>query len=1128
MKEVKILFYFLLIGVSIFFLTQTPSVYSATTWTQTDWFGGPGQTSWSDATKYSLESGVNTYTPDQATLNPSTWANAYGGSGSDTIWSIRKTSDGGMILGGSTDSSGAGTSDGLLVKLDSSGNILWQKTYGGTDNDYFTSIQQTSDGGYIATGYSMSFGIGGDFWVVKTDSLGNVLWQKSFGGANFEYSTAVIENSAGNYMILGSTMSFGSGSYDVWVLELNPVGSVVWQNVYGGTNYDLPNTPDLIKQTLDGGYIIACDSKSFSSQSDLLVFKINSTGSVLWQNVYGGLGGGASGIVVLADGSYMISGDVNSFGAGNYDGWILHLDASGNILWQKTYGGAGNDNNINMIQTSDGNFFVSGNISSSGFGGYDIWAMKIDISGNILWQKTYGGTSDEHTYSMPQEMPDGGLVIGGYTGSFGTGGNDIWVLKLAPDGSIYDSSSFGQDLNIVPADGLGVVSAASLVVSSPVVSIADTTAISSDAVLVKTPTSSSGGENYLRNGILTSSIFDAGSVNSWGPLHYTADVPENTSISFEVSTDGELTWEPVTDYVTQTFGPSQTVAYRATLTSTDGTSTPVLQDVSLNGSESPVVLTSSASSINIKGATFNGNIIGIGGAAVTERGFEYGLTNSYGSSVSESSGPYNIGTFSTVMTNLSCDKTYHYRAYATNSIDTGYGEDTTFTTPSCIISSGGGGGGANNPPTVCVPPQILANGVCVNPPPVVPVCISPQTLVNNICVNLVPVKPTCVPPQTLVDNVCVSPVNPIPTPEPIVPPVISPPTSVPVSPATPPASSHQPETNKKVSKSSTNLTSISLGSVFVATRVFTNDPVVKAVKNIAVAVPVTFSFLALLTALLSGIPIQNYFFYLFVVVFQFLGFAKMAKPWGTVYDSVTKRPLPYARVEVLNEQSRKLQSTIADANGRYGFLISGQLTNARLVVHLTGYDFPSQKEPSLIEQKMYPHIYRGGLIATMSDLTNLDLPMDPRDKPIRNFYFGISSVGLNNFLTKVANVLFALGLILGLANVFVNPKTTSYVVLVVLLVTYVLRFSGFGLKPFGLTKDTQTNKALPFSFVALHNQGGERMNFTVSDEVGRYFLLTPRGKYLLRAFTPSYVAPTRTKEMSVVTRKGWISGEIKI
>lgn len=288
----------------------------------------------------------------------------------------------------------------------------------------------------------------------------------------------------------------------------------------------------------------------------------------------------------------------------------------------------------------------------------------------------------------------------------------------------------------------------------------------------------------------------------------------------------------------------------------------------------------------------------------------------------------------------------------------------------------------------------------------------------------------------------------------------------------------------------------------------------------------------LLSALLAGLPILNYLFYLLVILAQILGIKKKPKPWGTVYDSVTKRPIAFARVEILNEEQRKLQSVIADENGRYGFLVSDQSatsSNIQLRAFRTKYTFPSKEEPGTIERELYPNIYQGGSINVKDDLTNFDLPMDPVDRSVsRSFYFGIVSVKLNNLLTHIANILFILGVIFGITNVFLNPSGTSYTILAVVMLTYFFRNSGFKLKPFGLTIDEETKGAIPFGFVALHNQDGNRLNFTVSDDKGRYFLLTGKGLYTLKAYTPAHILPPRIKELPIFTTKGWVSKEIEI
>ena len=319
--------------------------------------------------------------------------------------------------------------------------------------------------------------------------------------------------------------------------------------------------------------------------------------------------------------------------------------------------------------------------------------------------------------------------------------------------------------------------------------------------------------------------------------------------------------------------------------------------------------------------------------------------------------------------------------------------------------------------------------------------------------------------------------------------------------------------------------------VFTSIQGSVNNPNVKKIEQVSVAIPVAVSTFVLLPAFLSGLPFLNYLFYLFIALMQILGIRKTPKPWGTVYDSVTKRPIPFARVEILNKYSRKLQTVIADENGRYGFLLADDLAKEpiELKAFRTKYDFPSKEIPTQIEQELYPNIYKGGQVNITSALTNFDLPMDPREKSIsHNFYFGIVSVQLNNALADIANFLFAIGSVLGIASVVVNPNKNNFIILGIIVLTSIIRSTGFKLKPFGLTKDKITSEAIPFGFVALHNPSGDRVNFTVSDDKGRYFLLTKKGGYVLKAYTPAHILPTRTEEIPVFTNKGWISKEIKI
>lgn len=414
-----------------------------------------------------------------------------------------------------------------------------------------------------------------------------------------------------------------------------------------------------------------------------------------------------------------------------------------------------------------------------------------------------------------------------------------------------------------------------------------------------------------------------------------------------------------------------------------------------------------------------------------------------------------------------------------------------------VVPQPPGGGGGGHPPPI-VPPVI---------PPVVPPVI-PPTVPPTPPPEVPPTVPPVVPPTTP------------PTTPPVVPPGINPPPNI------------FPIIIGQIIDPIITIILDEITTPAIKTiREVTEKPTVKTLEKVSVAIPVAISTAVLISAFLAGLPFINYLFYLLAVLTQLLGIRKTPKPWGTVYDAKTKRPIPFARVEILNRESRKLQSVITDENGRYGFLMSDELARStiELKAFRTKYDFPSREVETEIEKQLYPNIYKGGLTNISGALTNFDIPMDPRDPATsHNFYFGIISVQLNNALADIANILFVVGVALGIVNFIANPNGTNLSILGVLLLTFIVRQSGFKLKPFGLTKDKITNEAIPFGFVALHNQNGERINFTVSDDKGRYFLLSKKGGYVLKAYTPAHILPTRTKEVPIFTTKGWVSKEIEM
>jgi hypothetical protein len=363
------------------------------------------------------------------------WAYTYGGAGYDFARVVNQTEDGGYIVAAETNSFGAGNYESWITKLDEDGIVTWQKTYGGSGNEIAYSVQQVQEGGYIVVGRTASFGAGNDdLWILKLDNNGNVTWQKTYGGTGDDGAYSFYQTQGGGYIVVGWTASFGAGSNDIWILKLDVSGNVTWEKTYGGTGYD---TAYSVQQTREGGYIVAGRTNSFGAgNDDIWILKLDSNGNVTWQKAYGGTGNEyAFAVRQTLDEGYIVAGYTNSFGAGNDDIWILKLDSNGNVTWQKAYGGTGNDSLSSFDQTQEGGYIVVGGTSSFGSGDSDFWILKLDSSGNIIWEKTYGGAGYDYALSVRQ-VQDGGYITAGYTNSFPQGNYGSWILKLDDTGSI--------------------------------------------------------------------------------------------------------------------------------------------------------------------------------------------------------------------------------------------------------------------------------------------------------------------------------------------------------------------------------------------------------------------------------------------------------------------------------------------------------------------------------------------------------------------------------------------------------------------------------------------------------------------------------------------------------------------
>ncbi|MCW4043139.1 MAG: hypothetical protein NWE90_05390 [Candidatus Bathyarchaeota archaeon] len=399
-------------------------------------------------------------TQTTSTSSAAQWAKTYGGTIDDEgaeLLSIHETSDGGYIVLGKTRSFGAGDRDFWILKLTSSGDIEWQRTYGGRSRDSAWSIQKTSDGGYIVAGDTESFGAGdADIWILKLDSSGDIEWQRTYGGTDWDGWPYIQEASDGGYIVAGCTESFGAGDGDIWVLKLNSSGDIEWQRTYGGS---LEDNYCHIQLTSDGGYIVAGCTESFGAgDRDFWILKLDSSGDIEWQRTYGGtFYEWATDIKLTSDGGYIVSGATLEFGRyGNF--LILKLDSSGDIEWQRAYGGGFMDYPWSIKQTSDGGYIVAGYTESFDQQNrwLDISVLKLTSSGDIEWEETYGGGADDLAWSI-QQTSDGGYIVAGSTyplsgdggDVFGAGGEDLLVLKIDPNGDIPDCALSGSPTNSV-------------------------------------------------------------------------------------------------------------------------------------------------------------------------------------------------------------------------------------------------------------------------------------------------------------------------------------------------------------------------------------------------------------------------------------------------------------------------------------------------------------------------------------------------------------------------------------------------------------------------------------------------------------------------------------------------------
>ena len=429
------------------------------------------------------------------------WDSPYGGSGFDFLTNVTLTPDGSYLLGGySSSSNGIDKTDGIKGEIDywvvkvkedvEPDLITWNQRYGGTDLDNLTQVIQTLDGGYLLGGYSASGKSGDksqtkqggyDYWVIKTDDAGNMLWEKTYGGSGNDYLINLVEIPDGRYLLSGSSESGKSGDKtegsqggrDFWAIQIDYKGDIIWDHRFGGSGFE-----ELRKVLLlpTGGYLLGGSSNSPVSGDktqnsrggqDYWLLQITDQGQKLWDQRYGGNSNDfLEDLILNPDGSFLLGGTSNSgrigdktqASQGGSDYWVIKVNNTGEPLWNKRFGGSEPDNLFALARTATGNFLLaghsnsgtSGNKTEANRGNQDYWLLRIDSTGEKIWDKTFGGRGQEELRSLTSTR-DGGFVLGGtsFSGSgddktqSSRGNSDYWLVKTDSTGAAQWNYRFG-------------------------------------------------------------------------------------------------------------------------------------------------------------------------------------------------------------------------------------------------------------------------------------------------------------------------------------------------------------------------------------------------------------------------------------------------------------------------------------------------------------------------------------------------------------------------------------------------------------------------------------------------------------------------------------------------------------
>lgn len=441
------------------------------------------------------------------------WQKWLGSNGDERPWSMVETDDGGILVVGQANyADGAvteafGLVDFWIVKLDSDGVLEWQRSYGGSHVDVCFDICKGNDGGFLLAGYtlsvdgdvSVSYG-GADFWIIKIDDVGNIEWEKSYGGSSTDYAYAILQAAEGGYIIAGLSASsdgmvtgyHGGFGMDIWVVKVEDDGNLIWESCYGSNDLELC---DDIIQAENGNFYVTGSSIGSNGdiygnhgEADAVVMKINQEGELIWSKCFGGPEEEYEFTIVelslnriaMSGTTQGEGGQVNNFYGGINDVWVVCIDTNGVLLWSENYGGSDADQHSKIKVNSNNQLIISAASQSadfdvsSNYGWSDYWVFCIDTLGEMQWQRSIGGSETDIPTAI-LGIDDNKVVVTGYTGSDDydveadsfTYAFNYWTIQLA-----FCEDRFFADLD---GDGFGDITSDSIACNPPTGYVTDST-----------------------------------------------------------------------------------------------------------------------------------------------------------------------------------------------------------------------------------------------------------------------------------------------------------------------------------------------------------------------------------------------------------------------------------------------------------------------------------------------------------------------------------------------------------------------------------------------------------------------------------------------------------------------------